>query len=205
MERIDQFNDEEVAFKMDQSQYPDRKIIHDKLRPYKSLYDNATDFLQKSDLWLNSMIGSFEPEEIDTEVSQFFRVIYKLEKQFADRPATKDLAGTVRERIEDFKDYMPIIQTLGNPGLKPRHWAKISEIVGFPIVVDESLTLNKILDYCLEEFLAELEAISEAATKENNLEKTLNKMYTEWADQEFQVLIYKFVILIEISKELILI
>lgn len=97
----------------------------------------------------------------------------------------------MRERIESFKEQMPIVQTLGNPGMKERHWEKVSEIVGFPIVVDDELTLAKIIDYGLEEYVTKFEAISEAATKENNLEKHLNKMTSEWVDIEFSVLVYR--------------
>lgn len=86
---------------------------------------------------------------------------------------------------------MPIIQTLGNPGMKERHWEKVSEIVGFPIKVDEDLTLEKIIDYGLDDYIEKFEAISEAATKENNLEKNLNKMITEWQDMEFCILVYR--------------
>lgn len=86
---------------------------------------------------------------------------------------------------------MPIIQTLGNPGMKERHWEKISEIVGFPIKVDDELTLEKVIDYGLDDYIDKFETISEAATKENNLEKNLNKMIFEWKDMEFTILMYK--------------
>ena len=86
---------------------------------------------------------------------------------------------------------MGIIQTLGNPGMKDRHWEKISEIVGFPIIADDELTLAKIVDYGLDDYVEKFEAVSEAATKENNLEKNLSKMKSEWMDVEFSVLIYK--------------
>lgn len=86
---------------------------------------------------------------------------------------------------------MPIVQTLGNPGLKERHWKLVSEIVGFQIKVDADMTLAKVIDFGLEEYLSQFETISEAATKENNLEKALNKMRTEWADQYFTILPYK--------------
>lgn len=98
----------------------------------------------------------------------------------------------MRTKIEDFKEYMPIIQTLGNPGMKERHWEQVSQIVGFAIVPDSDLTLAKIIEYGLDEFIPKFEAISEAATKENNLEKTLLKMKNEWTDQEFVVLPYKY-------------
>lgn len=99
----------------------------------------------------------------------------------------------MREQIEEFKDHMPIIQTLGNPGMKARHWELISEIVGFPIIIDDELTLERIVDYSLDEYVDKFEAISESATKENNLEKALNKMVFEWKDQEFTILPYKYI------------
>lgn len=191
MERIDRFNEEETAFKLETTQYPQRKQIYDKLVPYKKLYDNGVEFLTKHELWMKSKVGTYEPEDIDSDVSQFYRIIYKLEKVFSDRPLTQELAVNVLERIEEFKEHMPVIQTLGNPGLKPRHWAQISAIVGFPIKVDENLTLEVIIDYGLEEYISQFEALSEAATKENNLEKNLNKMKFEWKDQEFSILSYR--------------
>lgn len=87
--------------------------------------------------------------------------------------------------------YMPTIQTLGNPGMKDRHWEQISEIVGFPIKISEELTLAKIIDFGLEEYLSKFETISESATKENNLERALNKMVGEWQGIEFGVNAYR--------------
>lgn len=95
MERIDQFNEQEVAFKFEQTQYPQRKQIHEKLAPYKKLYDNAMEFTEKHQLWMNSMIGSFDPEEIELDVGTYYRTIYKLEKVFTDRPDTYNLAVKV--------------------------------------------------------------------------------------------------------------
>ncbi|RZF41726.1 hypothetical protein LSTR_LSTR015156 [Laodelphax striatellus] len=80
---------------------------------------------------------------------------------------------------------MPIIMTLGNPGMKDRHWELISEIVGFPVRADAELTLAKIIDLGLEEYIPKFEVISDSATKENNLERALNKMMSEWQDMEF--------------------
>lgn len=96
-------------------------------------------------------------------------------------------------KMEEFKTHMPIIQTLGNPGMKPRHWEKVSDIVGFPIVVDEELSLAKVIDFNLVDYIEKFEGISEAATKENNLEKALDKMIKEWAELRFEILSYKCV------------
>lgn len=86
---------------------------------------------------------------------------------------------------------MPIIQTLGNPRMKERHWEKVSELVGFPIKPGPALTLSRVIDFGLEEFHSRFEAISEAATKENNLEKALNKMQREWGEMQFGIIAYR--------------
>ncbi|KAK5646415.1 hypothetical protein RI129_004879 [Pyrocoelia pectoralis] len=189
--KIDAFNEEEAAYGFELSQYPLRKIIHEKLGPFKKLFDYAMDFINQHHAWTTNKIGSFDPEMIETEVGTAYRNVYKLEKTFSDRPLTQELAMRVRFQIEDFKENLPIVQSLGNPGMKPRHWEAISDVVGFPIVVDSELTLAKVLSYGLIQFVPQFELISEAATKENNLEKNLNKMAAEWADIEFNIALYR--------------
>ncbi|CAB0001089.1 unnamed protein product [Nesidiocoris tenuis] len=187
---IDQFNEEERSFKWEESFYPMRKQIADKLAPFKKLYDNATEFINKHRQWTTSRIGTYDPEVIETETATYFRNIYKIEKQFTDLPEPRKLAEAVRQKIEKFKEHLPIVMTLGNPGLKDRHWEMISEIVGFPMSGDE-LTLEKVFEYGIEEYNARFETISDAATKENNLEKALEKMVNEWEPMEFTVLPYR--------------
>ncbi|CAH0726011.1 unnamed protein product, partial [Brenthis ino] len=189
--KIDQFNEEETAFGWELSQYPKRKAVYDRLVPFKKLYDAGYDFLDKYNTWMTSKVGSFDPEDIEGDVSYYYKIVYKLEKSFQDVPDTFQLAQSVRSKMEDFKTHMPIIQTLGNPGMKPRHWEKVSEIVGFPIVVDDELSLEKVIDFNLVDYIEKFENISEAATKENNLEKALDKMIKEWAELRFEILPYK--------------
>lgn len=86
---------------------------------------------------------------------------------------------------------MPIVLTLGNPGLQERHWDEISQIVGITIKFDDSLTLKRILDMDLDRFYDKFEAISEAASKESALEKTMLKMENDWIDLDFTVNPYK--------------
>lgn len=97
----------------------------------------------------------------------------------------------MRVKIDEFKEYLPIINTLGNPGLKERHWQEISDIVGVDIIPSPKLTLAKVLDMKLEAYVSRFASISEAATKENNIEKLLNKLISEWDNQNFTVHPYR--------------
>lgn len=103
----------------------------------------------------------------------------------------RNLAAIIRERIEEFRERMPLVMTLGNPGMKRRHWEQVSAIIGIPIKIDAELTLGKILSMALDSYVAQFEGISEAATKENTLEKGMEKMQKDWVDLAFTVNPYK--------------
>lgn len=77
MEKIDRFNEEEKAFDWENTQYPLRKEIADRLAPYKKLYDVACDFLTKYEKWTSSTLGIYEPEDIENEVSTAFRLFLR--------------------------------------------------------------------------------------------------------------------------------
>lgn len=46
--------------------------------------------------WLHSQVGTHDPDAISQEVAATWRTVYKLEKVFAEVPATKDVVIAVR-------------------------------------------------------------------------------------------------------------
>lgn len=80
MEKIDRFNEEEIAFGWDTTQYPLRKRVADRLQPFKKLFDSACEFLTKYDKWINSTIGTYNPEDIDNDMGTYYRFGHTLKK-----------------------------------------------------------------------------------------------------------------------------
>ena len=87
----------------------------------------------------------------------------------------------MKTRVEAFKDYLPLVSTLFNKGMRERHWVQVSEIIGFHLRPDDDMCLSRLIDMSLEAHLPKFETISEAAAKEYSLEKALEKMKSEWA------------------------
>ena len=73
MEKIDRFNEEEASFGWEITQYPQRKKIADRLVPFKKLFDTTCEFLVKHEKWTTSMIGAYDPEDIDNDVGVAYR------------------------------------------------------------------------------------------------------------------------------------
>ena len=86
----------------------------------------------------------------------------------------------MKGKVEEFRHHIPLVQTLFNPGLRDRHWAQISDVIGFPLKPDENTTLTKLIDMNLDSFISQFETVSESATKEFSLEKAMRKMQGEW-------------------------
>ena len=93
----------------------------------------------------------------------------------------------MKERVDGFKEHLPLVNLLFNPGLRDRHWEAMSEIVGFHLKPDLSSNLQKFVDMNLEPYLVKFDTINEAASKEYSLEKALEKMKQEWGEVSFNI------------------
>ncbi|CAK6963682.1 dynein axonemal heavy chain 7 [Scomber scombrus] len=192
MEKIDDFNIEEEAYGWSVSQYPQRKKIQDKLTPFLRLYETGTDFLNEYHKWLHGPLSGVNPDKVEGDVGNYWRTLYKLEKGFSDVPKALSIATTMKAKVDDFKEHIPMVQVLCNPGLRERHWDAMSEVAGISLQpADDQACVANFVSMQLEEHLGTFEGISEAASKEYSLEKAMEKMASEWGDMEFSLLAYR--------------
>lgn len=68
-------------------------------------------------------------------------------------------------KSQDFQKHLPLITALRNPGLRGRHWERISSVVGAPIKGDAGFNLSRALQLGLPSFVSSIEEISEYASK----------------------------------------
>uniref|UniRef100_UPI003AAEEA19 dynein axonemal heavy chain 7 n=1 Tax=Centroberyx gerrardi TaxID=166262 RepID=UPI003AAEEA19 len=192
MEKIDGFNQEEDAFGWPVSQYPQRKKVQDKLMPFLRLYETASDFQNQHQQWVHGPLSDVNPDKVEGDVGNYWRALYKLEKGFADTPKALNIATSVKAEVESFKENIPLVQVLCNPGLRDRHWDSMSAVAGFSLQpADDQACVAHFLPLHLEQHLGSFEGISEAASKEYSLEKAMEKMAGEWGDMEFSLLPYR--------------
>nr|KAG5713480.1 hypothetical protein BaRGS_025028 [Batillaria attramentaria] len=190
-DELERLNEEEALFGWEQSEFPQLNQMFTLKEPYDKLWNTAWLFTQKNDSWMNGAFKELNSENIDQEVSDMWRTMYKLTKTFSDQAGPRRIAESVKAKIDKFKAHLPILHTICNPGIRDRHWDLMSDIVGFDIRPQEDTSLHTMLEYGLNKHLAKLEEIGAAAAKEHSLEKALEKMKTEWEPQAFEMIPYR--------------
>ncbi|KAJ3039074.1 Dynein heavy chain 7, axonemal [Rhizophlyctis rosea] len=185
------FNKEEQLFGWQLTVYPQRKQILNALEPYQALYTTAVNFQKSYKKWMDGNLLELDAEQIEAEVDGLKREMYRLLGTLVADAAPQNIAKQVKEKIDEFMVNIPLIHVLCNPGMRERHWNKMSEVAGFDIKPDSSSSLRKMLKMNLEQFLTPFQEISDAAGKEYTLEKNLNKMFGEWEPLEYILLPYR--------------
>ncbi|KAJ3049383.1 Dynein heavy chain 7, axonemal [Rhizophlyctis rosea] len=190
-ETIARINTEEELLEWEKTPFPKYQQTIELVDPYKKLWETASTFQTEYAKWMNGAFRDLNAEEVDASVGEMFRVMFKLTKTFVEQPVPRKVAESVKNKLEKFKSYQPLINVLRNPGLRERHWEAMAKIVGTSIYPDETTSLTKILDLNLAQYLGQFESISDAASKEFSLQKTLSKMKEEWEPLVFNCIEYK--------------
>lgn len=70
--------------------------------------------------------------------------------------------------MDEFKPRMPLITTLLNPGMRPRHWQALSHELGVQLQPNEAFTLKDLFALNLENRLDAITKVTDVAAKVSN-------------------------------------
>ncbi|DBA79602.1 TPA: hypothetical protein ACH3X1_008288 [Trebouxia sp. C0004] len=185
-EMADLFTNRERIFDLPPSPFPALAEIQKMLDPLSSLWDMCSEFTHHLPDWMDGPIVAINAEQVATDCEKWYRQTAKIGKAMAG-PAAEVLAN-LRGKLEGFQEHLPLIKALRNPGLRDRHWDKISQKVGVPVKADASFSVSRALQLQLPKQLAILEEVSEYASREYSLERALDKMQGDWTGVAFDTL-----------------
>ncbi|XP_063147830.1 dynein axonemal heavy chain 12 [Candoia aspera] len=217
-EAVTFINKEEKLLNWELTEYPDLETLKVNIEPYQKLFVFILKWQRTEKRWMDGAFLDLNGEKMEGEVDEFFREIYKalrffqqklkkaeterkkslrravvedrVEEEKKDTP-TISVCDAVMKQIKDFKENIPLVTILCNPGIKARHWKQMSEIVGYDLTPDSGTTLRKVLKQNLTPFLEQFETISMGASKEFSLEKAMHNMMETWDSISFQTSLYR--------------
>ncbi|KAG7377648.1 hypothetical protein PHYPSEUDO_011184 [Phytophthora pseudosyringae] len=186
------FNAREAVFGFPPTEYtPLLTKLESDFAPYYKLWTMSSEFHASRQTWLNGSFLELKGGTIESLVTEWWKASYKLSKSLVDdAPGSAEVALILRERTEEFKAYLPVIQSLASPALQERHWEKLRHTIGFE-EAEEELTLQLLLDRGITQHLETIQEIGTFAEKEYSLQKNLSAMIAEWEKVEFQTAPYR--------------
>uniref|UniRef100_G1MWR4 Dynein axonemal heavy chain 1 n=1 Tax=Meleagris gallopavo TaxID=9103 RepID=G1MWR4_MELGA len=185
------YNNREKIFGMKVTNYKKLSRMVKDFQPYCDLWSTVSDWLHWCKSWMDGPLIEIEAEQLEKNVNNSFKTMQKCVRQFKNSPACQGVAMEFRDKIEEFRQYVPLIQGLNNPGMRSRHWEMLSEDTNMDIKLDSDLTLRRCLDMNLQDHIESITKVAEIAGKEYAIENALNKMESEWSSVSFAVSLYK--------------
>jgi dynein heavy chain len=65
--------------------------------------------------------------------------MHKLQKAFADAINPRKVADFTKHKIDRFKNHLPVLQIICNPGLKERHWKMVKKKLFLIIILNHNI------------------------------------------------------------------
>lgn len=128
---------------------------------------------------------------IREEVDVMSKLLLKLIKQLVSNPQAKRIAEQVRLKIDKFKVYLPILDSICRQGLTDRHWNQIGTELGQEVNAQLYPTLCAMIDIDISRIAEKLDLISNAAGNEFELNLQLANMQNEWQEVSFELNAYR--------------
>jgi dynein heavy chain len=146
------FNSREDLFGRELNDYSKIQAMIKEFAPFNTLWKTTHGWHTGNKHWLNDKWESINAEEAEEFVDEGGKSLAQVLRVFKDRDAMQfapmiKIADKIKAHIDEFKPKAPLLVALRKEGMKERHWAEISEKVGFEINPDiEGFNFQMILD-----------------------------------------------------------
>lgn len=187
----EQINEEEGLLDMELSPYLPLPNMSTTVDTFDKLWHTVLQFHRNYERWYYGPFAGLNADEVREETDNTWKILYKLGRALSDTPGARRIAEMIRGKVEKFKQFIPVLETICTPGLQARHWEQISRAVNVNIIPNDKSSLSQMIEYGLSVHIAKLEEISSSATKEHSLESNLRKMQDEWAEIYFDLIPYR--------------
>ena len=201
-EKSRQFVSRSLLFGKEPEDYEELADTAKEFVPYVELWVTADEWLKNEDKWLNGPFNEIDADECEETTTTSFKTMFKYARTFTNKGITgcATVATTIRDQIDKFRPFVPVVTALRGPGMRDRHWNQLAEKIaitsGKPMeqIDVEGLTLKKATaDMKLHEesLMPSVLAVSEVSGKEFGIEKMLDKMLGLWEPIDYIVDDYK--------------
>lgn len=185
------FSGRERLFNLEATKFDEVNQLIKEFEPYKNIWLTAQDWIKWRQTWTNGMFSNLVSDEVEKNLSTASKNMLKAVKTFKDNPSYMALSSQLKQEIDDFKPFLPLIQALRNPGMKERHWNRLSDELSINISSESKYTLKDFVSMNLLSRIDIISKVGDVAAKEYAIESALDKMEGEWKTVQLELQPYR--------------
>ena len=150
------------------------------------MYDLYTKVLDQINQWRETPWGDLNLDlmiEMDEQITKFAEQCVRLPRDLKEWSAYKEL----KTEIDNFRDILPLVQSLKKPSIQSRHWKSIIDITGRDLNYEQedAMYLKDLLDAQLLNHKEDIEDIADSADKQLKIQSQLLEIQSTWVDATF--------------------
>jgi hypothetical protein len=153
-EKIEQFNEREVTFSQQPTEYPSLNTLEVEFKPFYDLLDVAFQVTTNLQDWTNQPLANQDYESMEQSINQWTMQCFQLNKKLnEDYPETAEVAIEVRNRLTDFSQHLPLIKCITSDAITDEDWGDIKTLVGRDDLERETITVLGFAEFKLHDFI----------------------------------------------------
>ena len=177
-----------AVFKIDHTPSKDMEIVTSDLEILSQVWTTFQDWISIYNNWKGKHFLELDANEIEDIVQKYTKKLTKLGKEVNNW----EVFSNLKEKVNQIKKTVPLLQDLRNPAMRDRHWNSIMDEIGKSFsTTSEYFTLDKIYELGLDQHTEVIASLSVAASKELSIEQGIQSIADAWVDCEMEVAPYK--------------
>ena len=177
-------------FRIDHPLSKDISNLEKDIEALEGIWTMAREWNEMFDKWKLTTFGNLQTQLMEDYAQAQYKKLHKLSKDFREKGW--DIIDSTKSRVDQFRRTMPLMKDLHNKDMRDRHWRQIKDESQKEFdETSEDFTLEAIIDMHFEENAQLINEVSEAAQKEAQIERGLEKIKEQWEKVEFEVVPFK--------------
>ena len=160
---------------MEETDFADFQKLLDRVSKHESLWTLSRDWLNSCEEWTQCAFRIINGDFVSNKYHQGSALVSRLVQEFANQPASLQVAEALQVHMQGFKDWVTLIAKLRHSALKDRHWTGLLASLGGGLTFD-SLTLKDLMKAGILEHMSDVDKVFHEALNEQEIEKTIAKI-----------------------------
>ena len=177
-----------LVFKIEQQPHRDIETMSNDLESLNQIWTLSLEWNSQWDSWKTRAFKTLDIHEMEDSIQRFIKRLTKLGREMKDW----DVFQALRDKIQQVKRTIPVLTDLRNDAMRDRHWDELMNEIGKNFNPQGSeFTLDKVLEYGLDQYAESISTLSGAAAKELSIEAGLASIKESWNALELDIIVYK--------------